>query len=104
MKINTNWLMNNAIFNDAFAYDSVEEMWNCKVEELSDTFIRSVEQHGIVATIAYDHDTKTVYDGHHRLLIAYLLDIEFVEVNDDDFLMENGPDEMERKGFPTCDE
>jgi len=81
MRVSVNWLMENATFNDQFN-KSLEEMWEMKFQELSDAFIESVSSIGVQAAIVYIPSTETVYNGHHRILAAWLLNQEFIEYVD----------------------
>ena len=49
-----------------------------KIDELSDTFIDSVIECGILTPVVYD--CGTIWNGHHRLVLAMLLDIEYIPV------------------------
>ena len=105
MQISVNWLMDNAKFEDAVYHNGdVDSMWNEKFEELTDKFIDSVQTHGIQASIDFDPNTCSIGNGHHRLLIAWLLNIEFIEVNNSHY-DEYGPKgsyAMQMEGWPTC--
>lgn len=85
--MNVRWLMNNAIFNDLQEGQTVEQLWDQKLNDLSDSFIQSVMDNGILATCDYDKSENVFYNGHHRLLVAWLLDIEEIRISDenDDF-------------------
>jgi hypothetical protein len=95
--VRVQWLMDNATFGDAVCFSGVQEMWDVKLMELGDRFIESVQSEGIKAGLAYSKETNTVYNGHHRLLLAWLLDIEYIAVNTRDTAWD-----MEKKGYPGC--
>lgn len=56
------------------------ETYDEKMSELSDEFLSSIESEGIVAPIIVSRRQKRVYNGHHRLVAAMLLDIPEVPV------------------------
>lgn len=97
MRISVPYLMKNAIFNDQFR-DTIEGMWEKKFEELSDEFIESVEENGVKGAIVYSPDENTVYNGHHRILVAWLLGIEYLEFVEN---FNDSPEEyLVRQGWP----
>lgn len=77
-KISVVWLMANAQFNDLGAYGTVSRMWEEKFDEMSDAFIASVDEVGVKAPIIYVPGEKTVYNGHHRVLVAWLKGAAFI--------------------------
>lgn len=99
-QMSVKWMMENVKFGDAVAYSCVEQMWDDKLMELGDKFIESVKKDGVTAMLDFDHDTKTLHNGHHRLLLAWLLDIEFINVTERG---ERGNSwEKQDEGYPTC--
>ncbi|AYB70849.1 ParB-like nuclease domain protein [Streptomyces phage Yaboi] len=77
---NVEWLMKNAIFNDQLDGETKWEMFYDKLNHIDWEFVSSVAQHGIQAGCVYDFQTNTFYNGHHRLMIAYLLGIEEIPI------------------------
>ncbi len=77
-------LMSTARFNDAISSGMTDdEMWDLKFRELfigNAGFLESVQANGVLAPIAYDIQENVVYDGHHRLLCAWLLGQETIEI------------------------
>ena len=105
MKISVKWLMDNATFCDAVYHNgNVDSMWDEKFYELTDKFVDSVQQYGIQASVDYDMETNSFGNGHHRLLVAWLLNIEYIEVNDSyyDEYGDHGSYAMQLEGWPTC--
>lgn len=83
-KVSVQWLMDNAIFNDLHDGETKWEMFSDKLDYISWTFVASVEANGIQAGVVYEFDTNIFYNGHHRLLVAYILGIEEIAVFDSD--------------------
>lgn len=92
MIISVKWLMENAIFNDQ-RNETVPQMWERKFDELCTEFIDSVTEHGIQGAVIYDQVENRLFNGHHRLLVAWLLNVEYIhfveefEDNPEDYLM-----------------
>ncbi|QMP84140.1 ParB N-terminal domain-containing protein [Streptomyces phage Coruscant] len=99
MIISVNWLMKNAIFNDQNENETVIGMWERKASEMSDGFVESISEHGVMGEIVYSLEENRVYNGHHRLLVAWLLGIEYIGFVDD--LNDNPEDYLERLGWPS---
>lgn len=99
-QVSVKWMMENAEFADLCAYSCAEEMWDRKLNELGDKFIDSVKREGIVALLDFNPDTNILSNGHHRLLIAWLLDIEYIGVTDT--RDEGNSYEKQKEGFPIC--
>lgn len=99
-QMSVEWLMENAKFGDVVAYSCAEQMWDEKLNELGDKFIESVRKDGIKASLSFDHDSKTLHNGHHRLLLAWLLGIEFINVTE----RGESDDSWDKidQGFPGC--
>ena len=104
MRISVQYLMKNATFIDQ-CRDTLEGMWERKFEELSDEFIESVEENGVKGAIVYSPGEETVYNGHHRVLIAWLLNIKYLEFvenyNDspEEYLIRQGWPESRKNGI-----
>lgn len=98
--MNVRWLIENAIFNDLHDGETKWQMFEEKFDHMSDAFIESISEFGIQATCVYDKDENVFYNGHHRLLVAWLLDIEFIPVADDDDDYESSDWGFEEKGWP----
>lgn len=99
------WLMNNAIFNDKNDNETKWEMFEKKLRHISWSFVASVEKHGVKAGVVYNEYDNTFYNGHHRLLIAYLLGIKEVPVFiscEDEFSSSDIAHEM--NGWPAAQE
>jgi hypothetical protein len=82
-KVSVAQLIESAVFNDAeCAGVSVWVMFEKKFNELFEgnpEFLDSIEKEGIRSPIMYQPEENKVYEGHHRILIAWLLNIEFIE-------------------------
>ncbi|AYB70853.1 ParB-like nuclease domain protein [Streptomyces phage Yaboi] len=89
-KVNVEKLWHDAIFGDAensrergrFGSRWMDDKERCmleKFDELPRQFIESIERDGIQTPIVYNPSTNMVTNGHHRLLVAYLLGITEVE-------------------------
>lgn len=76
-------LIESAVFNDAECGGvTVWEMFEKKFNELFEgnpDFLVSIEKEGIRSPIMYQPEENRVYEGHHRILCAWLLNIEFIE-------------------------
>lgn len=83
MKVSVAKLIESAVFNDAeCAGESMWEMFEHKFNELFEgnpDFLDSIHKQGIVSPILYVKRENTVYNGHHRILCAWLLNIEYIE-------------------------
>lgn len=79
-------LVESAIFNDAAVFDETTmQMFERKFDDLFEgniEFVQSVERHGIQSAIIYSVDENVVYAGHHRVLCAWLLNIEYIDFFD----------------------
>jgi hypothetical protein len=107
-KVSVAKLIESAIFNDAACRDmSTAEMLEWKFNELFEgnlEFIESVQRYGIQSAIVYSVDENIVYTGHHRVLCAWLLGIEFILFFDGVAGEDSeGKDEweIEEAGWPT---
>lgn len=76
-------LIETAFFNDAECSGETKwEMFDRKFNELFEgnpAFLDSIQREGIKSPIMYQPDENRVYEGHHRLLCAWLLNIEYIE-------------------------
>ncbi|QJD50760.1 ParB-like nuclease domain protein [Streptomyces phage Bmoc] len=85
-KVSVAKLIESAIFNDAVAKDhTTMQMLEEKFDDLfigNPEFIDSCTR-GILDPIIYLPESNTVFNGHHRVLIAWLLNVEFIEYTDD---------------------
>lgn len=79
-------LIDSAIFNDAVCAEvSTWEMFEKKFDELfigNPDFLESCTER-IIDPILYVVKENTVLNGHHRVLIAWLLNVEFIEYTED---------------------
>ncbi|WXW92504.1 ParB-like nuclease domain [Streptomyces phage Enygma] len=88
-KVNVEKLWHDAIFGDASDsrtggygsryMDDKEKCMLDKFDELPRAFIESIEKDGIKTPIVYSPERNRVTNGHHRLLVAYLLGITEIE-------------------------
>jgi hypothetical protein len=82
-KVSVAQLIESAAFNDAeVAGVSVWVMFEKKFDELFEgnpEFLDSIEKEGIRSPIMYQPEENRVYEGHHRILCAWLLNIQFIE-------------------------
>ncbi|QGH76323.1 ParB-like nuclease domain protein [Streptomyces phage Daubenski] len=82
-KVSVAKLIESAIFNDAEAKGHTT--WQMLEEKFDDlfignpTFLESIQADGIQTPIMYQPDENKVYEGHHRILCAWLLNIEDIE-------------------------
>ena len=84
-KVSVRHLIEHAILNDAYT-DSEEDKWDLLDEKfwgLNPAFVDDVQQSGIRWPINYNPRTNTLYNGHHRVLVAWLLNIEEIEYDMD---------------------
>lgn len=85
-KVSVAKLIESAIFNDAVCHDlTTEQMFERKFEDLfvgNPDFLESCQRDGILDAIVYVPGENMVFNGHHRVLIAWLLNIEFIEYTD----------------------
>lgn len=107
-KVSVAKLIESAIFHDAACRDmTTEQMLEWKFDELFEgnlEFIESVQKFGIQSAIIYSDVENIVYTGHHRVLCAWLLNIEFILFFDGTAGEDSeGMDEwdMEEAGWPT---
>lgn len=107
-KVSVAKLIESAVFNDAVTRDETTmETMQWKFDELFEgdpAFIESVQKHGIQSAIIYSVDENVVYAGHHRVLCAWLLNIEYIEFFDGIAGEDSeGKDEWEMKdhGWPN---
>lgn len=107
-KVSVAKLIESAIFNDAASAGlSTWEMFEIKFDELFEgniAFVESVQQFGIKAAIVYSASENIVYTGHHRVLCAWLLGIEYIEFFDQIAGEDSeGKDEFEmmEQGWPS---
>ena len=77
-KVSIKHLMQASVFYDANRI-SKEEFINRHFDMTDIGFIEYVEMNGIPGCICYDPDEDTVYDGHKRIILAWLLGIETIE-------------------------
>ena len=82
-KVSVAKLIESAVFNDAEAKGQTTwEMFEEKFIELFEGnphFLDSIHRDGILTPIMFQPDENKVYEGHHRILCAWLLNIEFIE-------------------------
>lgn len=83
-KTNVERLIHTAYFGDCASRDPLakERLMLEKIDEMPRAFIESIEKDGIKAPIEWNPHSNSVYNGHHRLVAAYLLgivEIEYVE-------------------------
>ena len=86
---NVEKLWHDAIFGDAEDsrsgdygsrwMDDKEACMLAKFDELPRNFIESIEAEGVKTPIVYSPERNRVSNGHHRLLVAYLLGIKEIE-------------------------
>jgi hypothetical protein len=90
-KVSVQHLIDTATFGDALdkdyeASNDPKLKMKCleeKFDELSDFFIQSVENNGIENVICYDPHSDRLRNGHHRVLMAWLLGISELEYTTD---------------------
>ncbi|AXH67210.1 ParB-like nuclease domain protein [Streptomyces phage Wofford] len=88
-KANVEKLWHTAIFGDArntreelFGSSAMDDKERCmleKFDELPLEFIESIAKDGIKTPIVWNPDKNMITNGHHRLLVAYLLGITEIE-------------------------
>lgn len=106
-KLSVAKLVESATFNDGLGDETTMELFERKFDELFEgnlAFINSVQEHGIQSAIVYSVDENVVYTGHHRVLVAWLLNIEFIDFFDGIAGEDSeGKDEweMEAAGWPS---
>lgn len=71
-------LVQDSIFQDAGKL-SKEDFINRHFDMMDIEFIQYVLIHGIPGVICYDPEEDVVYDGHKRVILAWLLDIETIQ-------------------------
>ena len=85
-KVSVAKLIESAVFNDAEAKGhTTVQMLEEKFDDLfvgNPEFIDSCSK-GILDPIIYIVGENTVFNGHHRVLIAWLLNVEFIEYTED---------------------
>lgn len=69
--------------------DSEADRWQCwdqKFWELGPKFVESIQQNGIARPVDYEPDDDWLVNGHHRVIVCWLLGIEQIEyyANGDD--------------------
>lgn len=77
-RVKVSHLIQDSIFADVHKLSKIEfieEHFNVTDDE----FIRYVDINGIPGVICYDPDEDVVYDGHKRVILAWLLGIETIE-------------------------
>lgn len=91
-KMSTEYLFSDIHHGDASSYEDTDDMWDCKLEEIvsnyNDEFCNGiawiVEDNplhiGIYESERGGEPFITLYDGHHRLLAAWLMNIPEVTV------------------------
>jgi hypothetical protein len=99
-------LIDNALFYDCEALGLTrDELLLRKLGELSDAFMDSCQELGIMSPICYDEEQNMIHEGCHRLIVAYMLGIEeiqggtYLEIFNSDFL-----DRQDEMGLPLCQE
>lgn len=85
-KVSVAKLIESAIFNDAEAKGHTT--WQMFEEKFDDLFEGNPEfidscSKGILDPIIYMVESNTVFNGHHRILIAWLMNFEFIEYTED---------------------
>lgn len=93
-KANVEKLIHTAYFGDCGSSDPLakERLMLEKIDELPQKFIDSIEKDGVLTPIEWNPRRNAVYNGHHRLVVAYLLGIVEIEY------VENGSFELETEG------
>ncbi|AVD99381.1 DNA methylase [Streptomyces phage BillNye] len=79
-KVSVRHLMQASVFADVDTRRISKEEFVARHFDMTDIeFIKYVEVNGIPGCICYDPDEDCVYDGHKRIILAWLLDVEEVE-------------------------
>ena len=77
---------------DQRVYECKMEMWERKLRECGPRFIDSIRERGVESPICYcapdawdalDTDTPVLTNGHHRVVCAWLLGIEYIPYTED---------------------
>lgn len=77
-RISVRHLIEKSIFADAHKLPKDEFI--CRHFDMTDqSFIEFVSTNGVPGCICYDPSEDTVYDGHKRIILAWLLGIETIE-------------------------
>lgn len=71
-------LIEDSVFCDAHKL-SKEEFINRHFDMIELSFIMFVMNNGIPGVICYDPEHDCVYDGHKRIILAWLLGLETIE-------------------------
>lgn len=77
-KVSVRHLIEDSVFGDVNKL-SKEEFINRHFDMTDVEFISYVDVNGIPGVICYDPDEDVVYDGHKRIIFAWLLGIETIE-------------------------
>lgn len=77
-KVLVRHLIEDSVFGDAKKLTK-DEFMNRHFDMLDDEFIHYVEINGIPGVICYDPDEDVVYDGHKRIIFAWLMGIQTIE-------------------------
>lgn len=74
-------LIERSAFVDAYPERCAKAKVRClddKLDDLTPRFIASIQERGIVTPVCYDPESDTLLNGHHRVVAAWLLGVEFV--------------------------
>jgi hypothetical protein len=75
--VSVSFLMSEDCYSTDVDLDETKaEMWDQKLEECNDEFLDSIRKNGILTPIWYLN--KELRNGHHRVVCAYLMDIEWL--------------------------
>lgn len=58
--------------------ETMAQMWERKFSELGELFVDSVTSKGITTPVLYDVDADKLRNGHHRVVAAWVLNIEYL--------------------------
>jgi hypothetical protein len=85
-RVSLDLLMSSAEFRDALDPSEAEKwhMLEHKLEGTHPAFIESIAEAGVVVPVNYSPRHNALYNGHHRILIAWLLGLESVPYYDGD--------------------
>jgi hypothetical protein len=76
--VSVSHLIEDSLFCDAHGL-SKEAFINRHFDEIDASFIAFIMANGIPGCICYDPDEDTVYDGHKRIILAWLMGFETIE-------------------------
>jgi len=79
-KVSVIHLIEDSVFGDVnFNKLTKEEFINRHFDMTDEDFIHYVDVNGIPGVICYDPDEDVVYDGHKRIIFAWLIGQETIE-------------------------